>query len=240
MSDNWENYETDVKESSGRLETDREYIWDILDITLQKDVIIGGKDMREAYSIYRGKTLADVPPSIRGEILPKWTANYLTIHVVEINEGIKIKMPFNISKMTINEKNPKFESKLVTFIRNLGHTIEPGNKLRLGNYLKKGKKFYAKVIPQKNHDGTDSGFHEIDITSVSSAPDSIGGMRTSTTPTSMPDSKKIDDNTKQLILSIISGAKNKDEAIKKIFEDREHKDLISEFLTMCSSGEIKF
>lgn len=239
MVETWENYESDVKESSGRLETDRQYAWDIVDISLQKEVIIGGKDMRDTYAIYKGKMLSDVPPQIRSEILPKWVADYLTVTTVEINEGVKIKMTFNIGKMTVNKKNPQFESKLVTFIRNLGYNIEPGTKIRLGNYLKKGKKFYAKVIPQKNTDGSESGFHEIDITTVSSAPDSLSGMKSSS-PTSMPDSKTISDDTKALIVKIIAGAKTKDEAIKKIFEDHEHKDLISEFLTMCSSGEIKF
>lgn len=230
----WENYEKEVEESKGILETGKRYNWEVVDITLKEGVVVGGKSMRPMYDVYKGKTLEDVPIAVRDEI-KDFTANYLNITVMEIEgSGAKITMSFNVNKMNINEKNPQFESKIVTLIRNLGHVIEPKTKIRLGNYLNNGLKFSAQVVPQKKADGTESGFHQIDVMSVQPIESSV-----KKTSPNIPQTSANSD-IKAKIIGVIVNCKSKDEAIKAIVDNPDSKSYLGQFLTMVGSGEIKF
>lgn len=230
----WENYEKEVEESKGILETGKRYNWEIVDITLKEGVVVGGKSMRPMYDVYKGKTLEDVPIAVRDEI-KDFTANYLNIKVMETDgSGATITMSFNVNKMNINEKNPQFESKIITFVRNLGHNIEPKTKIRLGNYLNNGLKFSAQVIPQKKSDGTDSGFHQIDVMSVKSIEGSVKKPQTNAPQPSA------NSDVKAKIIGTIVNCKSKDEAVKAIVDNPDVKMYLGQFLTMVGSGEIKF
>jgi hypothetical protein len=237
MVENWMDDIVDVKESTGVFDEDVEYLWEISGIEKQKDVVIH----KDAPSYARGKVFELLTPvqkrelEERGIVPPNGVTSYLNISFICVDNSKMLKKSFNISKATINEKEPQWESGIITFIRNLGHPISPNTQIRMGDFIKPGLRFTARVKPQLK-DGQKSGFHEIDIFSIKPAK-GAGAKSSAPTTTATPAASP---EIVAEIKAIVASAKNKDDAINIIVSSGKAGSLLGHFMNLCAKGEIKF
>jgi hypothetical protein len=237
MVENWMDDVVDVKESTGVFDEDVEYLWEISGIEKQKDVVIH----KDAPSYARGKPWDTLTPVNKRELEergikpPNGVTSYLNISFICVENSKMLKKSFNISKATINEKDPQWESTIITFIRNLGNPITPNSQIRMGDFIKNGLRFTARVKPQLK-DGQKTGFHEIDLFSIKPATGAnaqSSAPATSSTPAASPE-------IVAEIKAIVASAKTKDEAINIIVGSGKAGTLLGHFMNLCAKGEIKF
>jgi len=227
----------DVKESTGVFDEDVEYLWEISGIEKQKDVVIH----KDAPQYARGKSFDTLTPIQKRELEergikpPNGVTSYLNISFICVENSKMLKKSFNISKATINEKDPQWESTIITFIRNLGNPITPNSQIRMGDFIKNGLRFTARVKPQIK-DGQKTGFHEIDLFSIKPA---TGANAQASAPTSSSTPAASPEIVAE-IKAIVASAKNKDEAINIIVSSGKAGSLLGHFMNLCAKGEIKF
>jgi hypothetical protein len=237
MVENWMDDVIDVKESTGVFDEDVEYLWEISGIEKQKDVVIH----KDAPIYTRGKPFAELTDIQKRELEergikpPNGVTSYLNISFICVENSKVLKKSFNISKATINEKDPQWESTIITFIRNLGHPVTSGAQIRMSDFIKNGLRFRARVKPQLK-DGQKTGFHELDLFSIkpaSGADAKSSAPATSATPAASPE-------IVAEIKAIVANAKTKDEAINTIVNSGKAGTLLGHFMNLCAKGEIKF
>lgn len=244
MTDDWQKYSASAEESAGgKFTTGREYLFTVRDIELQKDVIIGGPGMQRSYEMYRGKRTSDIPIPMRGEILPAWTTDYFVLHAEEGETGATMRVSFNVRKITVNPKNTEFESRIVTFLRNMGYEILPKQEILFGKYFRVGMTFTAELAPQVRG-GKETGYYEIDIKTARPATtrvplgDACDALRAADAHQrdTSPAVGEGQGAARGEIDAVIAGAQTKDDAICALVEKRRN-DLVGIFLSLIAQGE---
>lgn len=95
----------------------------------------------------------------------EWQA--IEVHFAEQESGVVIRKSFFVSpKITKNMDTPAKSNDLVKLAEALGHKPSIGSKIHPKNFLRVGLKITAKVVPSKNKEGKETGYSEIDLTTV--------------------------------------------------------------------------
>jgi hypothetical protein len=235
MSKNWIDDEIEVQEGSGAFDEDTEYLWEISTIEKSINVVIS----RDAPAYAKGKPLESLSANQIRELAHdginenNGTTNYLNVTFLCVDNGKPMKESFSIKNPKVNEKDPKWEAQIFTFIRNLGNTVSAGMKIRISDYIKPGTRFYAHVMPQiRNHEKT--GFHQIDLMSVRPCTDARATEGKSSSSAAPVASPEIISEIKE----IVKGAKTSEEAIQKLIGAGKST-LVGIFFDLAAKGEIK-
>lgn len=228
MSD-FNDFEVMVHESRGILDVDIEYLWEITEININ-DVIFKGD--------YKGSTMSELPPREREDVPSNHHSLMMEIIFnvgADLDLNTRLKSSFWINELRYNEENPEFTSVLISFIRKLGHSLElkDGTSIKPSDFFNVGTKFKAHVIPQKSKDGKETGFHELDITTVKpiegDAPTEQGVI-----------TDVVSDEIKHQIIDFAKNYKDKNEAMTAMVKVVGLSHHVGTFISMCNSGEIKF
>jgi len=73
---------------------------------------------------------------------------------------------FHNQKVVINDEDKLKESDIVKFARGIGYPVGIGKKFVFGDVIREGTVFAAHVKPQKNREGKETGYSEIDLLTV--------------------------------------------------------------------------
>lgn len=229
------SFEVPVRESHGVLDTDIEYLWEIAEITI-KDVVIRGD--------YKGSTMDELSPQEREDVPAK---HHSVIMEVTSNVGAdldlnaNIRTSFWVNELRYNEENPDYTSALLTFIRRLGHnpTLKDAQdndvQLKPSAYFNVGTKFKAHAVAQKSKDGKETGFHELNVTTVKP----VEGGAPNTTEQGVI-LGVVSGVLKQQVIDFVKNFKTKDEAMMAMANTAGMSQNIGMFISMCNDGEIKF
>ena len=226
------NKEIEVRESKGLLDPDTEYTWELNERLFRKDVIFG----RDAPAEMRGKTLADLDVEEREEINPKWCADIVELHFQTIDEGVDVQLKESAwmsDVLTLNTDNPAYQSRLATLIQKMGGALEEGQKIQLGTFFPVGLQFKAHPQAQIGKDGTETGYHELDLSTIRAT-----GRKKEQQKVAKAD---VTDEQRAEIKGIMDKMDKpaKDDVMHELIgSSKTH--LISPFIAMCDAGEIKW
>lgn len=92
--------------------------------------------------------------------------NILELYWAEESTDVKFKQSHFLGKYTVNIEKPEKSSSVVRLANALGIKVNKGDKIHPKNFLRKGMKIKARIVPQMDKSGKDTGFSEIDISSI--------------------------------------------------------------------------
>jgi len=229
--DIWDR-EIEVREAKGILDVSQEYRWELTQRVLRRGVIFG----RDAPQEYRGKQLSDLDQEEREEINPKWVADIIELHFQTLigEQSVALKESAWVSDvLTLNTTNLQYQSRLATLVQRMGGELTPNQKIKLGDYVQEGLQFDAHPRAQRDKQGKETGYHELDLETITNVKKGTGVKAQA--KISVTD---IADDVKAAIQDIVDGAEalTKEDAIKGLIEAKRT-DLMGAFLDMDTAGE---
>lgn len=155
--------------------------------------------------------------------------NIIETQWAEETSDVKLKQSFFTGRQTINIDKPEKSSPAVVLANALGVKVAKGDKFHVKQILKLGMKVKAHIVPQKNKKGEDTGYSEIDMSSVRKA----GGKT----------QKKIDADPSDIVKfqKQVSDGKyaTKEKFIGNLAQTGRASE-IAAFLSLCEDGIISF
>lgn len=155
--------------------------------------------------------------------------NIIETQWAEATSDVKLKQSFFAGRQTINVDKPDKSSPAVVLANALGVKVAKGDKFHVKQILKMGMKVKAHIIPQKNRKGEETGYSEIDLSTVRKA----GGKA----------QKKIDADPADIVKfqKQVSDGKyaTKEKFIGNLAQTGRASE-IAPFLSLCEEGLISF
>lgn len=237
MGDNLDFWSEDIEvvESKGMLDVQHAYTWELTERTLRRGVIFS----LDAPQDTRGKQLSDLDVDERKSISPRWVGDLIELKfdVVDEEQSVQLRESAWVSNtLTLNTDNPQYQSRLATLIQKLGGELEPETKIKLNDYIPVGIQFHAHPRAQKNKDGKDTGYHELDLSTITDVKKGKGAKTQSKVSAT-----DFSDEDKAAVQDIIDGAdaKTREGGIKALIEAKKT-NLMNVLLAMEEAGEIKW
>ena len=226
------NKEIEVRESKGLLDPSAEYTWELYERVFRKDVIFA----KGAPAEVKGRTLGELDPDEREEINPKWCADIIELRFRTIDEGLDVNLKESAwisDVLTLNTDNPEYQSRLATLIQKMGGALEEGQKIKLGVHFPIGLQFKAHPRPQTGKDGKETGYHELDLSTIRAA-----SKKKEQSKVAKAD---VTEEQRAEIKTLMGEMKNpvKDEVMRELISSgKQH--LMGAFITMSDAGEFKW
>ena len=156
--------------------------------------------------------------------------NIIETQWAEETSDVKLKQSFFTGRQTINIDKPEKSSPAIVLANALGVKVGKGDKFHVKQILKLGMRVKAHIVPQKNKKGEETGYSEIDLSTVRKA----GGAKAQ---------KKIDANPDDIVKfqTQVSGGKyaTKEKFIGNLAQTGRASE-IAPFLSLCEDGLISF
>ena len=92
--------------------------------------------------------------------------NLVETQWAEETSDVKLKQSFFTGRQTINVEKPEKSSPAIVLANSLGIKVQKGDKFHVKQILKMGMKVRAHIIPQRNKKGEETGYSEIDLSTV--------------------------------------------------------------------------
>lgn len=243
----WQDYEVGVSESKGILDVTQEYTFELTEAEVKQGVIFH----KDAPKELKGKLLEDLDTDERKTIKEKWCGTLFEMHFNTVDEGVDVELKEAnwIDRLTINTSNPEYQSRLLTIIEKMGHSLDSLKEtviakeseigegdgvtiktIKLGDYFKVGMQFKAHVKPQLDKQKKETGYHELDLNTVKA----MGSK-----PQKQNSFTEVTEAVKEKVLFAIQGSNSKDNAMELLVANKKTS-LIGAFLAMVESGEIGY
>ena len=92
--------------------------------------------------------------------------NLVETQWAEETSDVKLKQSFFTGRQTINIEKPEKSSPAIVLANSLGIKVRKGDKFHVKQILKMGMRVRAHIIPQRNKKGEETGYSEIDLSTV--------------------------------------------------------------------------
>ena len=225
-----EEYEIPVEESKGLLDIEQEYTFQLTSLELREGVIFS----KDAPEEFRGSLLSELKPEEQKEISKKWYADMVELKWKTVEEGldVELKESFWVNRITLNENNPEYQSRLGTFIQRMGNVLTPKTTIKLPDYFKVGMQIKAHPEEQKDKQGKGTGYHQLNLGTIKFA---------GVAPQSYqkPIGMEITKEMQGKVLGVIEGATTKEEAMQMLLANKKGS-LMGAFIEMERNGDITF
>lgn len=237
--DIWDT-EIEVRESKGLLDPEVEHKWELYKRMYREGVIFS----REAPEGVRGKVLSELDEDEREEVNPEWCTNGIEIYFRTISDedNVELKMSELLWRdkegnftLSLNANKPEFQ-KLATLIVALrGEPLQDMEKVSLGKYIVEGTQFLAHTMPQRDKEGKETGYSELDIGTIRDVKVIKQKKQQNIGKADIKEEERTEIN------DIVAGIEKpaKDEVMRTLItNDKSH--LMSPFIAMCDAGEFKW
>ena len=235
------NKEIEVRESKGLLDPEVEYTWELYKRLYRKDIIFSGDAPEEV----RGKALIELNEGKREEVNPNWCTDGIELHFRTVGEGENVEL--KTSQLLWRDKNGDFtlsndENKpeycrVTTYVEKVkGNKLTDGDKMRLGDSIIEGTQFLAHAMSQRDRNGKETGFSELDLNTIRDV--KMGDKKKEQSKVAKAD---VTDEQRAEIKALMSTMKNpaKDDVMKELISSgKPH--LMGAFIAMDVAGEFKW
>lgn len=159
----------------------------------------------------------------------EWKA--VKVSFAEEETGVALNKSFFVGKVTKNRDSPEKSNDLVKFAIALGYKPEIGTKLDLKNMIRTGMKISARVVPQTDRKGKETGFQEINLATVKALGKKAMKPKHQPIDTSLIDKWQAE---------ISKGQYSTKEIYMKELAKTGRTDEIEPFLNACAESQLKF
>ena len=227
-----------VEESKGILDPSVAYTFECIELEMEKDVIthknapfgedgvklkpLDSPEVKE-YIKREGELPEDWIKSLQNKLRSTWK-------VIDEHLEVVIYENWRVDKLTINENDPRFETRAVTFAKRTGHVVEVGKSLDLHDIVWIGMQLEAQPEEKRDLNNKLTGKHRFDLNTLKAIKDSVRIQ------------KVFDDVSSELkakVLGYVSECTSKEDAMGRLVKMKKT-NLMGAYLALIESGEISY